>query len=178
MVRHGHPIHPRQHPGRRLSGVRPVLRDSLFDGADPDAGFEEPIQWLRSGDLQLHIVENEAAAPVFNHHALHVDDFEAVYRALAADDGATFEAIPHVDAGFVDGAPPVYVLPTGAVQLYIRDPAGNLVEVNSHDANDVDESVVTNLVDRADIAPPEPGGPPPVLYGEALLSASGRPTDG
>ena len=144
----------------------------------PTPDFEEPIQWLRSGDLQLHIVENDAGPPTFNHHALHVDDFEAVYQALEADDGATFEAIPHIEPGFVDGAPPVYVLPTGEIQLYVRDPAGNMIEVNAPDAAGLDESVVPNVVDRADIAPPDPERPPPVLYGDALLSAIGRRSDG
>ncbi len=32
----------------------------------------------------------------------------------------------------------VYELPDGAVQLYLRDPAGNMVEVNYPDAADLD----------------------------------------
>lgn len=144
----------------------------------PTPDFEEPIQWLRCGDLQLHLVERDAEAPSLNHHALHVDDFEAVYLAVEEDDGAEFVALPHVDAGFVDGAPPVYVLPTGEVQLYVRDPAGNLLEVNAPDVDEIDPTVVTNLVARADVAPPESGSPPPVLYGEELLSSLGRRTDG
>ena len=143
----------------------------------PTPAFDEPIQWLRCGDLQLHLIETDAGPPAINHHGLHVDDFEAVYRALDAFDGAEFEALPHAGAGFEDGAPPVYVLPTGAVQLYVRDPAGNLVEVNAPDATALDESVVTNLVERADVAPPESGTPEPVLYGDRLLSAIGRGTD-
>jgi len=123
--------------------------------------FAEPIQWFRCGDLQLHIVENDAEPPTFNHLALHAYDFEAVYEAVDAYDGAAFEALPHLDGGFVDGEPPVYALPSGAAQLYLRDPAGNLVEVNAPDADALDRSVVPNVVERSDIEPTE-GEPAPV----------------
>ena len=33
----------------------------------------------------------------------------------------------------------------GSVQLYLRDPAGNLVELNSPDASTLDRSVVTDI---------------------------------
>lgn len=136
--------------------------------------FEEPIQWLQCGEIQLHLVENDAEAPTFNHAALHVDDFEGTYRAVMDHDGAGFFALPVVDAGFVDGHPPVYVLPNGEVQLYVRDPAGNLIEVDAPSADDVDESVVKNMVDRADVAPPGPDEPPAGIYGEGLLAAIER----
>lgn len=127
----------------------------------PTPDFEEPAQWFRCGDLQLHIVENEAEAPAFNHLALHVSDFEAVYRAVQADEDAGFMALPHVEAGFVEGEPPVYVLPSGAAQLYVKDPDDNLIEVNAPDAGALDRTVVPNVVDRPDIAPPA-GEPAPV----------------
>ena len=39
----------------------------------------------------------------------------------------------------------VYQLPDGAVQLYVRDPAGNLVEINWPDVTTLDRSVVTQV---------------------------------
>ncbi len=39
----------------------------------------------------------------------------------------------------------VYELPDGAAQLYLRDPAGNLVEANWPDASTLDRSVVGNV---------------------------------
>ena len=137
----------------------------------PTPAFAKPIQWLSCGDLQLHLVETDADAPALNHHALHVDDFEAVYRALDDHPAAEFEALPHAGGGFVGGAPPVYVLPTGAVQLYVRDPAGNLLEVNAPDAEALDGSVVPNVVERADVESPGADGPTPALYGEVLRAA-------
>ena len=153
--------------------------ESVF-GMDrlPTPRFDEPIQWLRCGDLQLHLIETDAGPPAINHHGLHVDDFEGVYRALLERDDAEFEALPHAGGSVVNGHPPVYVLPTGTVQLYVRDPAGNLVEVNAPDAAALDESVVRNRVEREDVSPPAPGDPAPVLYGDRLLATIDRGTDG
>ncbi|WP_144901400.1 VOC family protein [Halobellus captivus] len=130
----------------------------------PTPAFDEPIQWLACGDLQLHLVERDDDPPAFNHHALHVDDFEAVYRAIRQHDSAEAERLPQIEPGFVDGEPPVYVIPSGAIQFYIRDPAGNLVEVNYPDAADLDTSVVSNLIDRTDIDWPGPDEEPAPIY--------------
>ena len=37
-------------------------------------------------------------------------------------------------------------LPDGAVQMYLRDPAGNLVEINWPDVTTLDRSVVPDIV--------------------------------
>ncbi|QCC47479.1 VOC family protein [Halobellus limi] len=118
--------------------------------------FDERIQWLGCGDLQLHLVERDDDPPAFNHHALHVDDFEAVYRSIREHESAEIEALPQIEVD-ADGHPPVYVLPSGEVQCYVRDPAGNLVEVNAPDADALDGSVVRNLVKRTDVEWPEAG---------------------
>lgn len=130
----------------------------------PTPAFDEPAEWLRCGDRQLHIVERDGDPPAFNHHALHVDDFETVYQSIRDHERAEVEPLPQVDPAFVDGEPPVYVLPSGEIQFYIRDPAGNLVEVNAPDAADLDESIVQNLIERTDIERPEPGEEPAPIY--------------
>ena len=50
-------------------------------------------------------------------------------------------------------SPNVRVLNDGAVQMYLRDPAGNLVEVNWPDASTLDRSVVTAMTSIADERP-------------------------
>ena len=93
------------------------------------------VLWLRLGDQQLHLFQRETEAPTFHHFALDVDDFERTYleaRRRGLLDGATFGAA-------------VRELPDGSVQMYLRDPAGNLVEVDAPDASRLDRSILTEL---------------------------------
>ena len=101
----------------------------------PSPDFSEHVEWLRLGDQQLHLFTSEGPAPRSHHLALDVDDFEAAYvkaKELGLLDDGTFGAS-------------VRELPGGAVQMYIRDPAGNLVEVDWPDVSSLDLSVVTTL---------------------------------
>jgi catechol 2,3-dioxygenase-like lactoylglutathione lyase family enzyme len=101
----------------------------------PTYTFAFPVQYLRLGDLQLHIFERQTDAPVYHHIALDVDDFEAAYTRVQelaiADDQAFFS--------------PAYELPDGSVQLYLRDPGGNLVELDWPDATTLDRTVIPEL---------------------------------
>ena len=100
----------------------------------PTYDFDAPTQYLRVGNLQLHVFERgdpEQPAPPHQHLALDVDDFEAVFRR-ALELGV-------LDDTFGD---PVVELPDGSVQLYLRDPAGNLVEVDWPDVATLDDAVV------------------------------------
>jgi YD repeat-containing protein len=85
-------------------------------------------------------------APRYHHLALDVDDFEAVF-VQARDRGI-------LDSGTWGAA--VREHPAGWIHMYLRDPAGNLVEVVSPDAAAVDRSVVTG-VQRIEEAVPQTG---------------------
>ena len=118
------------------------------------------MEWLRVGEQQLHLFKSESSAPRSHHFALDVDDFEAAYlkaKELELLDDETFGAA-------------VRELPDGAVQMYIRDPAGNLVEVNWPDVSTLDRSVITEIRSVADERP---------QWGEAasatLYHAAGKP---
>jgi catechol 2,3-dioxygenase-like lactoylglutathione lyase family enzyme len=100
----------------------------------PTYDFDAPTQYLRVGELQLHVFERgdpEQPAPLHQHVALDVDDFEGVFERA--------RALGILDDTFGD---PVVELPDGSVQLYLRDPAGNLIEVNWPDVATLDHSVV------------------------------------
>ena len=89
--------------------------------ATPDFGF--PVQWPEVGGQQVHLFERPDEAPASAHLALEVDDLVAVYeraRALGVLDRTTF--------GYA-----VAELPGGEGQLYLRDPAGNLLEIDHPD---------------------------------------------
>jgi len=98
--------------------------------------FVLPVRWLSIGELQLHISLRQTAAPTYNHFAMVVDDFESVYRTTRDRGGHDGETM-----GYLLGE-----LPSGQVQLYIRDPAGNLVEVNAPDARALSEETQRELV--------------------------------
>ena len=93
------------------------------------------MRWLKVGTLQLHLFTSEETAPISHHFGLDVEDFEAVYLK-AKEVGA------QVQEGYFSK---VYELPDGAVQLYLRDPAGNMVEVNYPDATALNRSVVGQI---------------------------------
>ena len=113
----------------------------------PAPDFATPVRWLRVGDLQLHLFRSENPAPAAHHFALDVDDFEAAYLR-ARELGIAEEEGRYSD---------VRELPDGAVQMYVRDPAGNLVEVNWPDVTALDRSVIPHVRKIA-------GGADAVLY--------------
>jgi catechol 2,3-dioxygenase-like lactoylglutathione lyase family enzyme len=101
----------------------------------PSPNFSGHVEWLRLGEQQVHLFASDGPAPRGHHFAVEVDDFEAVYlkaKELGLLDDGTFGAS-------------VRELPGGAVQMYIRDPAGNLVEVDWPDVSSLDASVVTAI---------------------------------
>lgn len=102
----------------------------------PTPNFGIRVQWLLLGDRQLHIFERADIDPPTNHHfAVDVDDFEAVY--LAAKERGI-----HDVTAFGSN---IYRLPDGAVQMYLRDPGGNLVEIDWPDATTLDPAVVGEI---------------------------------
>ena len=116
-----------------------------FFGMDeiPSPDFSGPVRWLRVGDLQLHLFHDEEPAPVGHHFAVDVDDFEEAFRK-AGETGARVESGNYST---------VRELPGGAVQMYLRDPSGNLVEVNWRDVNTLDRGLIGDI--RKVGGPPE-----------------------
>ena len=116
----------------------------LFDVEPiPTPNFGFPVRWLKVGDLQLHLFQRSVPSPQYHHFGITVDDLHSVYvkaGELGVFDRETF-------------GHHIYELPGGCVQLYVRDPAGNLVEVDYPDAGAIDRSIVTDLRRLADVRP-------------------------
>jgi catechol 2,3-dioxygenase-like lactoylglutathione lyase family enzyme len=102
----------------------------------PTYAFGFPVQYLKLGDLELHIFQRgDTSVSAFHHFGLNVDDFEHVY--LKARDLDIFDR-----SAFFSH---VYSVPNGSVRMYLRDPADNLVEVNWSDVSTLDRSVVGEI---------------------------------
>lgn len=99
----------------------------------PNFGFR--VQWMRVGNLQLHLFQRPESAPTYFHFGLTVDDFETVYTRARDRNVFDRETFGHH----------VYELPGGCLQLYLRDPAGNCIEVDYPYAARVDRSVVSEI---------------------------------
>ena len=84
----------------------------------PTPRFKEAtVQWLRVGRLQLHLFLDDDPAPQRHHIGLTVDDFEAAYAAVKERMTGPWGMR-------------LVLLPSDQIQLYFRDPADNLVELN------------------------------------------------
>ena len=110
----------------------------------PTYNFGIPVQYLRIGKQQLHVFEYPAeTVPFRQHFAIDVDDFGAVYRAAKERGALCFDAFDNC----------MYELPDGAMQMYLRDPSGNLVEVDWPDIKTLDLSQFPEAKKLADKNP-------------------------
>jgi catechol 2,3-dioxygenase-like lactoylglutathione lyase family enzyme len=104
----------------------------------PTAKFPQGrVLWLKLGDQQLHLFESDDDDPTMHHHfGMDVDDFDAVYakaKELGVLDTEAFGT-------------PLRSHPSGWVQLYLRDPAGNLIEVDCPDVSTLDEATLADVI--------------------------------
>jgi catechol 2,3-dioxygenase-like lactoylglutathione lyase family enzyme len=86
----------------------------------PTPNFGIPVQWLALGHTQLHLFERDIQPTSHHHLGITVDELEPVYRAAARRDAFDHRAFGNH----------LVELPGDVVQLYVRDPAGNLVEID------------------------------------------------
>jgi catechol 2,3-dioxygenase-like lactoylglutathione lyase family enzyme len=86
----------------------------------PSPNFGVPVQWLALDHSQVHLFERDLAPSGHHHFAVTVDDLEPVYRAAERRDA--FDRVAFGNH--------LVELPGDVVQLYVRDPAGNLVEID------------------------------------------------
>ena len=86
----------------------------------PTPNFGLPVQWLAVGATQLHLFERDLTPTSHHHVAFTVDDLAAAYRVAERRDAFDRRAFGNH----------LVELPGDVVQLYVRDPAGNLIELD------------------------------------------------
>lgn len=87
----------------------------------PAFKFDYPAQFYRINEhQQLHLTEWKDVYSFRGHVCVQVDDFNGIFYRMK-------------DLGVIDIKPWGHVrqLPDGAMQMFLRDPSGNLVEVSS-----------------------------------------------
>ncbi|MGN6166681.1 MAG: VOC family protein [Solirubrobacteraceae bacterium] len=109
--------------------------------ATPNFGI--PVQWLALGRTQLHLFKREIQPTSHQHFGITVDDLEPVYRAAQRWNAFDYEAFGN---NLVE-------LPGDVVQLYVRDPAGNLVEIDHHGVERLPDDLRARLKGLWDLNP-------------------------
>jgi catechol 2,3-dioxygenase-like lactoylglutathione lyase family enzyme len=125
-----------------LDAAVPFYRDVLLLPLDPtpDQGFRS--QFFRIGSTQqIHMNEIADVHQFRGHFCLVVPDFEAVFALAKAH---------HV----IDLRPwgRVRRLPSGSMQMFVRDPSGNLIEIASRK-----DAIIDDRVLRDELVEPKPG---------------------
>ena len=115
----------------------------------PDLGF--PAQFVRvNEDQEIHINELVDVTPERAHFCLRVSDFAATFQAMrerAAIDTATWGKARR--------------LPSGVMQLFVRDPSGNLIELSCEADQEIDPAIFDPAVFEPSVFEPTDSEPAP-----------------
>jgi catechol 2,3-dioxygenase-like lactoylglutathione lyase family enzyme len=109
----------------------------------PAPNFGVPVRWLALGRTQLHLFELDLKPSSYHHFGITVDDVEPVYRA--AERRGAFDRLAFGNH--------LVELPGDVVQLYLRDPAGNLVEIDHHGVDRLPDDLRAQLKGLWDFNP-------------------------
>lgn len=93
--------------------------------------FDYPTAFFKFNDQQqLHLTEWEDAHSFRGHICVQVDDINALFFRMKV-------------LGIIDIQPwgKVRRLPDGAIQMFVRDPSGNLVELSSDPEDPIDPKI-------------------------------------
>ena len=100
----------------------------------PEMGF--PAQFFDINEMQqIHVNELPDVTPERSHFCLRVDDFTDQFRrmkALGAIETKTWGKIRR--------------LPSGVMQMFVRDPAGNLIELSCEADQYVDPAIFDEAI--------------------------------
>lgn len=120
----------------------PFYRDVLGLALDPTPDQGMDSQFFRiNARQQIHMNALADARPFRGHFCLEVPDFMGVFQRAKA-------------AGAIDVAPwgRVRALPNGKMQMFLRDPHGNLIEIASAPGAEIDPALFED-----DLVEPERG---------------------
>jgi len=109
----------------------------------PTPNFGINVQWLGLGDTQLHLFERDVEPPATHHFAVTVEDLEPVYRRAEQLGAFDHDAFGNH----------LIELPGDVAQTYVRDPAGNLLELDTPGASRLPVQLRERMLRLADANP-------------------------
>jgi catechol 2,3-dioxygenase-like lactoylglutathione lyase family enzyme len=109
----------------------------------PTPNFGLPVQWLGLGDVQMHLFERDVEPRSQHHFALTAYDLEPIYRRAAELRAFDDTAFGHH----------LVELPGDVVQTYLRDPAENLLELDTPFASRLPSWLRREIKPIADLRP-------------------------
>ena len=118
----GGPRHRRAVAARDLQESVDFYVDLLGAELIQTPNFGLPVQWLALGRTQLHLFERDIQPTSHHRLGITVDDLGPVYRAAERRGAFEYDAFRNH----------LVELPGDVVQLFVRDPAGNLVEIDRY----------------------------------------------
>ena len=99
--------------------------------AVPTPAMDFPAQFFKINDLQeIHLNQLHDVRPERAHFCLRVDDFTGQFRRMKALGVIEIKTWGKVRR-----------LPSGVMQMFVRDPAGNLIELSCESDQYVDPSI-------------------------------------
>jgi catechol-2,3-dioxygenase len=110
--------------------------EDWFEGiVVPSPRFPMPVAWILLGEVQLHLVQRPSRASEAYHFGVAIDrreQFESLYWRAEREGICDRETFQHH----------LYEATGGAMQLYLRDPSGNIVECDYPNVDDLDPEIV------------------------------------
>jgi lactoylglutathione lyase len=119
-----------------LDAARAFYEQQLGLEPLPTFNLDFPAQFYRVNERQqLHVTEWPDQASFRGHVCFQVDDFNSIFYRMR-------------DLGVIDTSPwgKVRRLPDGAMQMFVRDPSGNLLEISCAPATPVDDAIFADAL--------------------------------
>jgi catechol 2,3-dioxygenase-like lactoylglutathione lyase family enzyme len=107
-------------------------------GADelPHHNAGVQVRWLRVGEQQLHLIGvPDWEPPRYQHVGFAVADFPRVYDFVMERGAEETDTFGHH----------LLELPSGQIQLFLKDPTGNLIEINASSKADIGDRAAADL---------------------------------
>jgi catechol 2,3-dioxygenase-like lactoylglutathione lyase family enzyme len=105
--------------------------------------FGVPVQWLGLGETQLHVFVRPAEAQSHHHFGITVENLEPVF--LKARELGALDRRSHANH--------IIELPGDVAQTYVRDPAGNLMELDTPGASRLPDWLRAEMRKLSDVYP-------------------------